>query len=526
MKGFYPRYIGPWHKTPKIEPQPTSWFQKIVAEGSPMKQIAGIVLPALLFASPVNAAEPKPNIILIYADDLGYGDLGCYGAKTQTPNIDRLAAAGVRFTNYLSAASVCSPSRAALLTGRYPQRCGMPVCSNDNTKFPDWYNNVGLPPSEITIAELLKPLGYATAAYGKWHLGDAARFAPWNQGFDDYIGSRFNFPVNGSRTWLHNAEPQGEITYPEAQQKLTEATIAFMKKQTAAGKPFFIYLAPYLVHSPWLPNKEFCTDEEWASVQKSRGKMNPKALPAMVRELDHHVGLVLEAIQKLNITDNTLVIFASDNGPSLPAGSAAPLSGGKFTTMEGGHRVPGIICWPGRIPAGQVSDQMVSSLDVLPTIAAATGAALPAERKYDGYDLMPLLSGKTNQSPRHEFAYYNGLTLEAVRREPWKLHLPRQAAHCVYWAQRPMSIHWNLDHPVLNNLADDIAEKINLSATNPEQTKELQKLATEFRHELGDWNLNGTDRPVSAYPGNLNLGSTQKKHGKTMKGRSPASEEK
>ena len=288
---------------------------------------------------------------------------------------------------------------------------------------------------------MLKPLGYATAAYGKWHLGDADKFAPRKQGFDEYIGRKHNFHVGKPGVWFHNEEPQGEIMFREAHQKLTDATIAFMKQQQANEKPFFIYLAHYLVHGPWSPNKEFCTPEEWASVQKRKGGMNPTALPAMVRELDHHVGLVLAALKELNIEKETLVIFASDNGPWLPAGSAHPLSGGKYTTMEGGHRVPAIIRWPGRIPAGQVSDQLVSALDVLPTIAAATGASLPADRKYDGYDLMPMLSGKTDKSPRQEFAYYNGLTLEAVRREPWKLHLPRKAAHRVYWAQHPKKIY-------------------------------------------------------------------------------------
>ena len=325
----------------------------------------------------------------------------------------------------------------AALTGRYPQRNGLPVCPNDKPNRPDWYEHVGLPQSEITIAELLKPLGYATAAYGKWHLGDADKFAPRKQGFDEYIGRKHNFHVGKPGVWFHNEEPQGEIMFREAHQKLTDATIAFMKQQQASEKPFFIYLAHYLVHGPWSPNKEFCTPEEWASVQKRKGGMNPTALPAMVRELDHHVGLVLAALKELNIEKETLVIFASDNGPWLPAGSAHPLSGGKYTTMEGGHRVPAIIRWPGRIPAGQVSDQLVSALDVLPTIAAATGASLPADRKYDGFDLMPMLSGKTDKSPRQEFAYYNGLTLEAIRRGPWKLHLPRKAAHRVYWAQQP-----------------------------------------------------------------------------------------
>lgn len=423
---------------------------------------------------------------------------------SRPPTSTAWAAEGIRFRNYLSACSVCSPSRAAVLTGRYPQRNGMPVCSNDRTEMTDWYEHVGLPQSEITIAELLKPLGYATAAYGKWHLGDAEKFAPRKQGFDEYVGRKHNFHVGKPGVWFHNEEPQGEIMFHEAHQKLTDTTIAFMKQQQANEKPFFIYLAHYLVHGPWSPNKEFCTPEEWASVQRLKGRMNPQALPAMVRELDHHVGLVLAALKELDLEQETLVIFASDNGPWLPAGSAHPLSGGKYTTMEGGHRVPAIMRWPSRIPAGRVHDQMVSALDVLPTIAAAVGASLPADRKFDGFDLMPMLSGETDESPRHEFAYYNGLTLEAVRQGPWKLHLPRQAAHRVYWAQHPKKIYLNLDQAVLNHLDDDSSEKQNLTEIHPELTKALQTLAAEIRRELGDWDRDGTDRPDFTYPGNLN----------------------
>lgn len=470
------------------------------------------VLILLTTCSTLAAAQP-PNVVLIYVDDMGYNDLGCYGANDpgiKTPNIDRLAGEGVRFTNYLSACSVCSPSRAAVLTGRYPQRNGMPVCSNGRTEWKDWYEHVGLPQSEITIAELLKPLGYATAAFGKWHLGAPDKFAPRKQGFDEYVGRIHNFHVGKPGVWFHNEEPQGEIMFREAHQKLTDATIAFMKQKQANEKPFFIYLAHYLIHGPWSPNKEFCTPEEWASVQKLKGRMNPKAIPPMARELDHHVGLVLAAIKELNIEKETLVIFASDNGPWLPAGSAHPLSGGKYTTMEGGHRVPAMIRWPGRIPAGKVNDQMISALDVLPTITAATGATLPVDRKYDGFDLMPMLSGKTDKSPRQEFAYYNGLTLEAVRSGPWKLHLPRKAAQRVYWAWQPHKMYLNLDRALLNNLDEDLGEKRDLSKTNTKQTNELQKLAAEKRRELGDWNSDGTDRPELTYPGNLNAGPKQK----------------
>ncbi|MEP5506928.1 MAG: sulfatase-like hydrolase/transferase, partial [Luteolibacter sp.] len=369
------------------------------------------LIPVMSLQTTRAAQDPAPpNVLLIYVDDMGYGDLGCYGSETLTPNIDELATEGIRFTNYLSASSVCSPSRGAVLTGRYPQRNGLPVCPNGNGKDPEWDEHVGLPLGEITIAELLKPKGYATAAFGKWHLGEPAPYGPLKQGFDEYEGTLYNFPVGKPSVWLHGEEPQDKIMFNQAHQRLTDATVGFMKRQQAEGKPFFIYLAHYLVHGPWSPNKEFCTSEEWATVVKKKGAMNPNALPAMVRELDHHVGLVLDQLKELGLDKDTIVIFASDNGPWLPAGSAEPFSEGKYSTKEGGQRVPAIIRWPDHIPAGQVSDEMVSSLDLLPTIASATGTSLPEDRKYDGFDLMPLLSGSIEESPRKEFLYYNGLT--------------------------------------------------------------------------------------------------------------------
>ncbi|WP_430934654.1 sulfatase-like hydrolase/transferase [Saccharicrinis sp. 156] len=470
-----------------------------------------LCLFGLLFFTIVTAfaqsENEKPNIILIYVDDMGYNDLGCYGAidpGIKTPNIDLLAAKGIRFTNYLSASNVCSPSRGAVLTGRYPQRNGLPVTPgpNDRPGFDLWNEHVGLPLSEITVAELLKSQGYATAAFGKWHLGKMDGFGPRQQGFDEYIGRLHNFHIGRAGTWYHNEDPVDEIKFSQAHQKLTDATIDFMERQQQNDKPFFIYLAHYLVHGPWSPNKEFCTPDEWASYQEKKGKMNPKIFPAMVRELDYHVGLVLQKLEELNIGKETMVILASDNGPWLPAGSAFPFSGGKYQTQEGGHRVPAIIRWPAGIPAEQVSDQLVSALDILPTIAAATKTLLPTDRKYDGYNLLPMMSGKEKLSPRKEFAYYNGLTLEAVRQVDWKLHLPRDpdlTASCVYWAKRRNK---KLAAPMLNNLQSDKAEKIALD--DQKKINELEAMAEIYREELGDWNRNGTNRPKSTYPGNLN----------------------
>ena len=458
--------------------------------------------------------KDRPNILLVYVDDMGYNDLECYGAKDpgiKTPNIDRLAANGVRFSNYLSASCVCSPSRAAVLTGRYPQRCGLPVCPGPDDKpgFEVWNKHIGLSQDEITIAELLKPQGYATAAFGKWHLGSFDKFGPRKQGFDQYEGRPHNFHINREGTWYVNEEAKDNIKYQKAHQRLTDATINFMTAQKKKGKPFFIYLAHYLVHGPWSPNKAFCTPKEWASYVENKGKMNAITYPAMVRELDHHVGLLQKALKDLGIEKETMVIFASDNGPWLPAGSSFPLTGGKYVTMEGGQRVPGIISWPNGMPKGVVSDAMVSSLDILPTIAAATDVSLPSDRHYDGYNLLPFLNNKVSKNPRKEFAYYNGLTLEAVRYNNWKMHLPRDPNiknNCVTWATKRNT---KIVKPILYNLDADLTEKQKTNNQNIEQ--QLLNFAQSMRVELGDWNKEGKDRPKSSYPIHLNVGKSKSK---------------
>jgi len=466
-----------------------------------------IVLSSVCFWSNAQHKDKLPNILLIYVDDMGYNDLGCYGAKDpeiQTPNIDSLARQGIRFTNYLSASSVCSPSRGAVLTGRYPQRNGLPVTPgpDDRNGFELWNTHVGLPLSEITIAELLKTKGYATAAFGKWHLGKMDGFGPRQQGFDEYIGRLHNFHVGKAGTWYHNEEAQEDIMFNQAHQKVTDATIDFMERQTKNQTPFFIYLGHYLVHGPWSPNKAFCTPKQWESYQKTKGRMNPEVYPAMIRELDFHIGQLMEQIEALHIDKETLVIFASDNGPWLPAGSSRPLSGGKYVTLEGGHRVPAIIRWPEKIQKNQVSNQMVSALDIFPTLAAATKIPLPKDRKFDGFNLLPFMSGKIANSPRDTFIYYNGLTLEAVRKGDWKIHLPRDPSlinSTVYWAKNRNK---KMEIPVLNNLSIDVSEKEIFK--NPKILNTLLLFSEDIRQELGDWDRPGTERPKSTFPGHLN----------------------
>jgi len=445
----------------------------------------------------VTAAQKRPNILLIYVDDLGYGDLGCYGSETHTPNIDQLAADGVRFTDYLSSCSVCSPSRVSALTGRYPTRTGI------------WNVGVGLPLSEITIAEVLSPLGYSSHAIGKWHLGHLPQFGPTKQGFDTHSGVSHNFPNNitDKRMWYENGKKTHEVSFQEVHQLVTDRTINVMEESVAEDRPFFIYLAHYLVHGPWAPNKEFCTPEEWATVEKHQGYVNPTALPPMVRELDHHIGLVMQSLEKLGIKDKTMVIFASDNGPWLPAGTAAPYISGKYSTNEGGFRVPGMISWPGTIPAGIVSDEMASGLDLLPTIAAATGATLPDDRTIDGLNLLPYLMGEVAESPRNNMSYYNGKKLEAYREGDWKVHFPRRSekhslgTDTVWWqrAARDGYIH-DLETHLLHNVKEDPKEAHDLSETQPEILQRLLTAAEKVREDLGDYNRTGRGEPSPQTP--------------------------
>ena len=474
---------------------------------------AAMTLP-LWFEGCSSKFTRKPNFIIIFADDVGYNDLGCYNARDKaikTPNIDQMAAEGIKFMDWFSVCNVCAPSRAALLTGRYPNRCGLPVCPSGDAFGEDFRRNIGLQQSEITIPEMLKPLGYKTAMYGKSHLGDDPRFYPLHFGFDEYYGSLTNFPINGTCPVLEGdmiVEPA--VRYQDIHIKLTQRTIEFMKKSRQADKPFFIYLAHYLCHGPWDPNRKFATDEEWEVYQNQpvRGHLKDggdKLYPALVRELDWHVGEVLKAINDLGIADNTLVVFISDNGPWLPAGSAWPLRGSKFNTFEGGHRVPSIARWPGKIPAGQVSVALGSTMDYLPTIAHLAGAELPDDRKIDGIDIWPILKGDNNKRGHDILYYYNGSTLEAVREGKWKLHLPRQPDMKVYWSKGTLGGFESLDSPRLFNLKTDLEEKSNVADKYPAVVKRLLSYAEKAREDIGDWNRTGTDqKSLLNYSGNPN----------------------
>ncbi|MDA2928595.1 sulfatase-like hydrolase/transferase [Acidobacteria bacterium AH-259-O06] len=460
---------------------------------------AGLVTPRCLEACSF-PAEKKPNFIIIFADDLGYNDLVCYNAKhrdIKTPNLDKMAQEGVRFTNWFSACSVCSPSRAALLTGRYPNRCGVPVPPTPT--WPSHMENMGLQQEEVTIAELLKEQGYATAVYGKWHLGAAKKFFPLRHGFDEYYGSLENFPVfhdHGGRDILEGDEVvEKNVRFTDIHERLTHRTIDFMKKSKEANKRFFVYLAHYLVHGPWEINRRFATDAEWAEFQKTKGRMNAKVYPAMVRELDWHCGEIFGAIKVMGLDDNTLVLFTADNGQWHPAGSAWPLRGSKFNTWEGGHRVPSLACWPGKIPPGQVCDQLATTMDYLPTITYLAGAKLPEDRVIDGQNIWPVMAGQRGAKTPHEVLfYYNGTNLQAVRSGKWKLHLPRDLRMLPWWGKAGKDTLVELDKPLLFNLEADIGEEHDVADQYPEVVQDLEGLAEKARQELGDWNRNGYDQ--------------------------------
>lgn len=439
----------------------------------------GIFLAANMSLVAGNIKGKTPNIIIFFTDDQGYQDVGCFGSPLiKTPNLDRMAKEGVRFTNFYSAAPVCSPSRAALLTGCYPPRVGVPRVL--------WPNDtIGLNSKEITIADMLKTKGYTTACIGKWHLGDKPIFLPDQQGFDSYLGIPYsndmtiNPRVQISKDVVYRegvtqetvrTKPLGGgkvplmrdgqvIEYPVDQtlltKKYTEEAIKIISENK--DKPFFLYLAHTMPHIPLHASEDF------------NGK-SPRGLYGdVIEELDWSMGEILKTLKSLNIDENTLVIFTSDNGPwnlkNGQGGSAFPLRGFKFDTYEGGMREPMIAHWPGKIPAGSVCSEIASTIDLLPTIAWLTRSAKP-KAPVDGENIWPLLSGKRGaKSPHDAYYYYNAMTLQAVRSGDWKLRIVKEKVE-------------------LYNLANDISENINLASEHPEIVNRLTKKMAKFDKEL------------------------------------------
>ena len=445
---------------------------------------AALTVPGCGSAFERTSSVDKPNVVIVFCDDVGYADVGVFGAKGyETPNIDRMAAEGVKFTDFYAAAPSCTPSRAALMTGCYPQRVSLPNVIGPSAK-------IGISDDEQTIAEVLKPLGYATACYGKWHLGHHPKFLPMRHGFDDYFGLPYSndmwpkHPTNKSFPDLPLIEGERILEYNPDQTQLTtwytERAVRFIEKNK--DQPFFLYLPHSMAHVPLFVSDKF------------KGKSERGLYGDVMMEIDWSVGQILSTLKRLDIDEKTLVIFCSDNGPWLSygdhSGLAKPLREGKGTSFDGGHREPTVMRMPGKIPAGTVCNEPASTMDILPTVAKLTGAKLPAHR-IDGKDIWPLMSGVPGaKSPHEAFFYYRSFALEAVRSGKWKLHMSHSyrtlAGRQGGTGGQPAKYEQGKIGPALFDLAGDIGEQHDVSARHPAIVKRLMALADEMRQDLGD----------------------------------------
>ena len=444
------------------------------------RYLLGLIISSFLVSS---LFSKPPNFIIIFTDDQGFEDIGCFGSpKIKTPNLDKLAAEGRKFTSFYSANSVCSPSRASLLTGCYPVRISIP-----GVLFPR--HEIGLNPDEITIADLLKSKGYATSCIGKWHIGHKPKFLPTRQGFDSYYG----IPYSNDMTIdpeanlaadiklregftldrIRNEKPKKDfvplmrneevIEYPCDQttltQRYTEEAVKFIEENK--NKPFFLYLPHTMPHIPLFASEKF------------KGKSERGLYGDTIEEIDWSVGEIMKSLRDNNLDKNTLVIYTSDNGPwklkGGRGGSAHPLRGFKFQTYEGGMRVPCIMHWKGKVPAGSSCDEIAATIDLLPTIAGLSGAEMPNDRTIDGKDIWPLIAGKKGaQTPHKIYFFYKGKKLESARQGKWKLRRSGKNS-------QPVELY---------DLASDISESKNLAKENEILVNEMIKKMNLFDEKL------------------------------------------
>ncbi len=449
-----------------------------------------LLMVCLCFSASDKIVAATPNFVVIFCDDLGYGDLACFGHPTiRTPGLDRMAAQGQKWTNFYVGASVCTPSRAALLTGRLPIRSGM-MSARRRVLFPN--SKGGLPASELTIAELLKTRGYATAAIGKWHLGHLPPYLPTRHGFDTYWGIPYSndmdavggFPNyrKAARQDPHYFAPIEQFQVPilhdekvvekpanqhTLTRRYTEKAIDFIKANRE--KPFFVYLAHNLPHIPLFAGEKYL------------GKSRRGIYGDVVEEIDAGVAKILGTLEELDLAGNTLVVFTSDNGPWLPfqthGGSAGLLREGKGSTFEGGMREPTIFWWPGKI-APKIERQLGTTMDLLPTFCSLAGVPIPKDRVLDGYDLSPLLLGKTEQSARQQVYYWRAEKLYAIRVGPWKAHFITEGCYGIGPKRQEH------ETPELYNLDQDPSEKYNVARFHPDVIERLQKIARQHLESI------------------------------------------
>jgi arylsulfatase A len=462
-----------------------------------------ILLTSLFLTLLAHAQAARPNFVVIFTDDQGYGDLGCFGGKhVDTPNIDRLAREGTKLTSFYVAAPVCTPSRAALMTGCYPKRVSMATGSDFIVVLAG--DSKGLNPAEITIAEVLKTRGYATGIFGKWHLGDQPEFLPTRQGFDEFFGipyshdihpfhprqDHFQFPplplLDGEK--VIEADPDAD----HLTRRITDRAVKFIEQHKE--RPFFLYVPHPIPHAPLHVSPTYMegvseavklklAEEDGTIDYGTRRKLFREA----IREIDDSVGRIVATLKKHSLAENTLVIFTSDNGPAI--GSAGPLRGRKGSAFEGGMREATVAWWPGKIEPGRECDELVTAMDLLPTFANLAGAGQPTDRTIDGRDISAVLLEPDAKSPHDRFFYHQANHLRAVRSGNWKLYVGPVKAR---GKKSPNKIQ-----SLLFDLKADIGEKQNLASKHPKIVARLTGYLSEFEKELGKGDdLSGNCRPA------------------------------
>lgn len=442
-----------------------------------------LALLGFFFNNLLWSAEKPPNIVLIFADDMGYADLGCFGSTTiRTPNIDSLAREGIKLTNFHVPQAVCSASRTALLSGCYPNRVGILGALGPNSKN-------GIKDAENLLPEHLKKLGYSTAIFGKWHLGDSAQYSPLRHGFDTYFGLPYsndmwpNHPTAKNFPPLPLRQDDKVLELNPDQSKLTgwytDRGVKFIEANK--DKPFFLYMPHSMPHVPLYASEKF------------KGKSSQGLYGDVIEEIDASVGTILETLKKHSLDKTTFVIFTSDNGPWLTyghhAGAKGMLREGKGTEFEGGVRVPFVARWPGKIPAATTSNEPTMTIDLLPTLVGYAGGVVNAEPKIDGKNISAIIEAKPNaKSPQEAYYFYWGDALHAVTSGKWKLHFPHPYLHIIEGGSdgKPGKGETRKIELSLFDLDADITESKNVADQNPDVVKKLQMLGDKIREELGD----------------------------------------